>query len=463
MYTPLFSALKKNAKKQNIPFHMPGHKGGKALPKGVANNLMEMDTTELPHTDNLQNPTGCIQKAEEAAAACWGATHSFYMTGGATCGIHAMLLYAVGKGGSVLMDRNCHISAQRGMQLLDITPQYLAPTFLSKWGIPGPMEAAGVQAALAMHPSVSAVYITSPNYYGICSDIAAISAVTKKYGKLLIVDEAHGAHFPFSPLLPTGSMRQGANICVQSVHKTMPAPTGAALLHCDSTVDPTALKDCINLFHTTSPSYLTMGCMDAARGMLLEKGQNLYSKLYNELQDFEHHLKDTPYQVLSLPNKDFSRLVIHTAASGLSGFEVSKRLCKVHHIAVEMADLCNIVCITGPGNSRRDFLRLSSALKGMKGKKVHVALPKSIPTPCKSISPSIAAASPTEMVSFAKAKGRIAAGNVFCYPPGAPVIAIGDVITNEQIGYIEALLSCGGSVLPGDSRLLCMREMEEDR
>ncbi|KUK07839.1 MAG: Arginine/lysine/ornithine decarboxylase, partial [Caldanaerobacter subterraneus] len=266
MSTPLYDALMEYVKKETVPFHMPGHKQGRVLPKEYIENLAKIDLTEVPGLDNLHNPDGPILEAEKLAAKAFGSKQAFFLVNGSTAGIYAAMYAVLNPTDKVLVMRNSHKSVYNGVVLTQSIPVYLLPEIDYENGIAMGIDVEKLEEVLQKERDVKAVVVTHPNYYGFCSDIEKIVDIVHKYGKILIVDEAHGAHFPFSNNLPKSSIKAGADIVVQSLHKTLTSFTQTSILHLNSDrVDVDRLKYSLSLFQSTSPSYILMSSIDMAR------------------------------------------------------------------------------------------------------------------------------------------------------------------------------------------------------
>ena len=227
----LLKDLKKFTKKEKISMHIPGHKGGRGIGAYFAKNIFKLDLTELDGTDNLQNPTGILKSAQNNTAGIFGAGQTHFLTGGSSLGLRAAILGTVRRGDKLLVDRLCHKSVISAITLGGIEPIFISPEFDSCMGIYTGISPEKLSCVLAENPDICGAIITSPTYYGICSDIGRISEILHSYNKFLITDEAHGAHFTFSKRLPQTALSLGADICIQSAHKTLPALGQASYLH----------------------------------------------------------------------------------------------------------------------------------------------------------------------------------------------------------------------------------------
>ncbi|MCD7928498.1 MAG: aminotransferase class V-fold PLP-dependent enzyme, partial [Oscillospiraceae bacterium] len=270
MSTPLYTALQEFQAAHPLRMAMPGHKG---QPLPALADYAGIDFTELPPTGNLYAPGGPIEAAEQLWAEVWGADCCLFLTGGSTQGVHTMLLRAAGPGEEILVDRVSHRSIHTGMALLDLRPVWLARPWLAEAGVVGPVEPDCVKAVLEAHPNIKTVCITSPTYYGVLSDIPAISHICHAHGAKLLVDGAHGAH-----LFLTGeNPYRGADYVVTSAHKTLRAPGQSALLFANAPETLDGLRRASRTFASSSPSYPMMAALDWAREYYCEgQGQARY-------------------------------------------------------------------------------------------------------------------------------------------------------------------------------------------
>ena len=281
--TPLVDALKRCANRENSPFHTPGHKRG----QGISNRHQQLfgtaafqaDLPELPELDNLFAPEGVILQAQRLAAEAFGAEQTWFLANGSTCGIEAAILATCGPGDKLILPRNVHSSAISGLILSGAIPIYVSPPYSRHWDLPLGLAQREIAIALSAHPDAKAVLIVSPTYQGICSDVKAIAHLTHSYDIPLLVDEAHAPHFAFHPELPASALASGADIAIQSAHKVLSAFTQSALLHAQgSRIDRHQLTQSLQLTQSTSPSYLLLGSLDAARHQMATDGFALMSR-----------------------------------------------------------------------------------------------------------------------------------------------------------------------------------------
>ncbi|MCX7842855.1 MAG: aminotransferase class I/II-fold pyridoxal phosphate-dependent enzyme [Clostridia bacterium] len=456
---PIYDALTKYAAANPLIFHMPGHKLGKGMPSEFLESLHLLDVTEIPGTDNLHFPQGAIKEAQELAAKAFGAEYTFFLVNGSTCGIHAMIMTACGPGDRLIVARDCHKSVIGGMMLAGAEPVYICPEFDGRFNISTAVTEDEIERVLKENPDAKGVLITRPNYHGVCADIQRIAHLVHSCGKILMVDEAHGAHFRFNKKLPVCAMDSGADICVQSAHKTLPAFTQSAYLHVKSSkIDIDRLKMNLSLLQTTSPSYILMSSLDIARAIMENAGDKLLEKLLGLVDCFEKSLSGIEgyfllnKSLLGAFHHDRTRLVINVANTGLTGFEAEKLLRREFNTQVEMSDLCNIVCIATIADSAESFDRLLYGLGEIASKfkqqskltDIYIGEPD---IPPRKIELKDVSYIKAELVMLERATGRVSLQMVTPYPPGIPVLCPGEVISGDAVEYIRSIRAMGGNVL----------------
>ena len=265
------------------PFHMPGHKRTDKL---EFPNPYSMDITEIEGFDNLHHPEGILKEAQMRASELFGSKASFYLINGSTSGILSAISAALPPRGALLMSRNSHKSAYHAAYLRELNTIYLMPA-ATEFGISGSISPASVEQALQENPGIGAVFITSPTYDGIVSDIQAIAGIAHSHNLPLIVDEAHGAHFMFSRKFPSPALRCGADIAIQSLHKTLPCLTQCALLHVNSKrIGLSLIKRFLDIYQTSSPSYLLMSSIEQCLRFLREESVSQMAEYTQILQAF---------------------------------------------------------------------------------------------------------------------------------------------------------------------------------
>lgn len=428
--------LKKHTEKEKASFHMPGHKNGVGfLEAPFDGSIFSLDTTELPGTDALIEPEDAILEAEQYAAQLYGATHSFFLVNGSTGGILSMIYGAFNPGDKVIVDKSCHQSVLNGMILSGISPIYVTPECSALSDVPGTVSPKAIAQILAEFPDIKGAIITGPNYYGAAADIKAIAELLHKHNALLLVDEAHGAHFPFSSMLPESAVAQGADMSVTSLHKTLPAPNQTALLNIGSRVSIQKARASVRMFQTSSPSYVLLAAMDYALHFAEEKGETETKRLVTKLAPLGCPTLDDPL-----------KLMPSWADKGISGYEAEEILRTKFGIYVEMCNAYRILCMSSWCNTEADIQRLAEGINYLnampsQGKPLQLA-------PLKGGVISVPEMTPTEttclkqtLVPLKEAKGRICAIAVSAFPPCVPILLPGERITTENINYLYELKS----------------------
>ncbi len=451
MSAPLYERIKSYVSQNRISFAMPGHKGG----RGLENDLLSLDVTELSGTENLHCGGKYVQSAQRLLSELYGSGESFILTGGSTAAVQSMICGAVKKGGLLLASADCHKSVINACALLGIRVRVFPKEIDGEFGVP--LGAKSVKEYIT--DDTDAVMVTSPNYYGVCSDIKVIAGECRDKGIPLLVDEAHGAHFVADSRFPETAVRYADAVC-HSAHKTLNALTGAAYLHLNgSLINRDRTREALTMFQSSSPSYVIAASADTARGELA-KG-NAWSGTYDMCREFKEEIRGAGVKVFE--SDDVTRLVLNFSRFGMTGFEVSRALSK-KGIDVEMADLCNIVLIVTPSNTSSDLDALKKAIAQIvsadaSGADVQRVLP---PPPCnQTLSPSDAFFAERVKLPLERAEGRVSCVSAAAYPPGIPVIYTGETIRREHIDYINYILSAGGEVTGLADGKITVTELKE--
>lgn len=456
--TPIYNTIKKYISLNPLPFHTPGHKLGSGIPMEILRDLPFLDITEITGTDNLHYPTGIIKEAQVLASEAFGSDNTFFLVNGSTSGIHAMIMAICKPGDQLIVSRDCHKSVISGMMLAGAEPVYMKPEYNQEFGIPTIITPHEVEKTLVNNPKAAAVLITRPNYYGVCSDIKKIAEIVHRHGKVLAVDEAHGAHLRFGDGLPFCAMDSGADICVQSAHKTLPALTQGSYLHVkDGRIDLDKLKMILRMLQTSSPSYLIMAMLDVARDIMDRYGKTLLSELLEHIETLQRQTERENFRWstkrdISGGDKDPTRIVINVGKLGLTGYEADRILREKYNIFAEMSDISNIVLIATIADRRESFDRLRKGLAGLleyqmkdsvKHKGSSGILMKEPEMPTQAMKLKNVLHTNGISVILDKAEGRISKEIITPYPPGIPLICPGEIITREIIEYIHELISKG--------------------
>ncbi|MEH2091728.1 aminotransferase class I/II-fold pyridoxal phosphate-dependent enzyme [Nostoc sp.] len=468
--TPLLDALKANAARPHAPFYTPGHKLGEGISQSLADLLgkavFRADLTELADLDNLFAPQGVIQAAQQLAAEAFGASQTWFLVNGSTCGIEAAILATCGTGDKIILPRNVHSSAIAGLILSGAIPIFLNPEYDPVLDIAHSITPNAVQSALQQHPDAKAVLVVYPTYYGVCGDLSAIANITHQYNIPLLVDEAHGAHFTFHPELPTPALAAGADLTVQSIHKVLGAMTQASMLHVQGDkIDCDRISKALQLVQSTSPSYLLLASLDAARQQMAMHGKMLMSCTLQLAEEARTRISQIPeLSVLEMPQLeespgfvalDKTRLTITVSGLGLTGFEADEILDEKLGVTAEFASLQHLTFIISLGNTPADIEQLvqgfTTLTKEYRRSKLTVKnqvwlnLDRTLDYALQ-ISPREAFFAVTEILPLTQTNKRICAEIVCPYPPGIPVLMPGEVITKSVLEYLQQIQAMGGFI-----------------
>ena len=474
--TPLLNALRECANQNHAPFYTPGHKRGQGISQQLADcfgsAVFRADLPELAQLDNLFAPQGVIQEAQQLAAAVFGAEHTWFLVNGSTCGVQAAILATCATGDKIILPRNVHSSAIAGLILSGAIPVFVNPEYDPVLDIAHSITPKGVAVALEQHPDAKAVMMVYPTYYGVCGDVAAIASLAHQYNIPLLVDEAHGAHFAFHPDLPTSALAAGADLSVQSIHKVLGAMTEASMLHVQGNwVDIERVSFALQLLQSTSPSYLLLASLDAARQQMALQGEQLMAKTLQLADDAKNRIIQIPGLSVLEPVAvtpgfvalDETRLTVTVSGLCLTGFEADGILAQ-HCVIAELPSLQHLTFIISLGNTEADIDLLvqafsilskdnklsSNYLQAPVGNKI---IPMADYAYLSLISPREAFFSQTETLPVEKscdAYGglcqRISAELVCPYPPGIPVLMPGEVITPVALDYLQHIQALGGFI-----------------
>ncbi len=418
--------------KDRCSFHMPGHHG--FAPGGMWQEVYALDTTEVMNTDHLYEPKGGILQGQRLMAKAAKAAGTLLLTGGSTAGILAMILYTLRPGKKIILPRGAHHSVIHGCILAGAEPVYVYPRRTCDNYYYYTQE--DYVSVMKECPKAKGVFITRPDYYGHMINLDEIILLAKKQGQLVLVDEAHGAHLNWQEPIK-GASANGADIWVQSAHKTLPVLTGGAWLHYGHNIDGDALTQCLQMVQTSSPSFIIMASLDRGRAWMEEKGEEALGELKVQIEGFFTNLKQTPYKnAFALWKKeglifDPFKMVI-TAPQG--GFTLLEQL---YHqgIDVEMADDERIVCMPSVMTPAVTFKKLLTALKETKpGSSRKAARTPAILFEKNRVQMDIrsAALGPKKWVNLSQIKGRICASAVGAYPPGIPWLLPGEEVSENM-------------------------------
>ena len=438
------SFLQEHAAEKPVSFHMPGHKGSRIYKEhGYGNflgSIMDCDITEIPGADNLFQAESVIAETMEEYRRLYEVKKSYLLVNGSSAGILASILASVGRGGKLVMARNCHKSAFNALVPGEIQPVYVYPEIIEEYGITGEIQAEDIAYALDKNPDSQAVILASPNYYGICSDIEAIAEEVLRRGKVLIVDQAHGAHLKFfdGHGFPASAEESGADLIINSTHKTLASFTQTAILNvCSDRVDLTDLEDKLQLFESSSPSYPLMASLDINARLISECGQELFDKWRENINFFyKESKKIRGLSVMQAENLDMTKINLDMSSLGLNGNTLEELLIE-KGIFIELVAGNLIMCMTGIGNTREDYQRLLRALEEISRERQGSSAAAAVqPAALSKKLQWKGVPADKEMIPLEEADGRVCASSIIPYPPGIPIACPGEIIDRETIEYI---------------------------
>lgn len=496
----LLKMLERYATQGVKAMHMPGHKRNGGAARYLEALGARLDITEIDGFDNLHEPSGILKDAMARAAALWGSKNAFFLVNGSTCGILAGVRAATEPGDRVIVARNSHQSVFHALELMELDAAYLLPSFDSSLGVFGSLSPEAVEKALDEDPDAKLVVVTSPTYEGAVSDIAAILRITKAQGVPLLVDEAHGAHLGFSARFPGGAVAAGADIVVQSLHKTLPSLTQTAIAHVGGLIDPARFQAQLDIFETSSPSYLLMASIDGCVRLIGAEKDRLFAAWADQLDAFDRAVKGLKHltfpghgapQSPSMHAFDRSKILISTRRTSLTGPTLMEHLRSKYQIELEMASCDHALAMTGLTEPDGALEALAAALREIdkscapaassQASIPAITLPEidhgCAPTSAK-LEPLKAPALPEtdigctpapskpepleapalpervmtiaqalrmarEAVPFAEAVGRVAAQYAWAYPPGVPLIAPGERVDGRFVAEAKRYAEAG--------------------
>lgn len=460
----LCEALLNYAKEDRYPCHMPGHKGH-TTGNAFLGDILKYDITEIDGMDNLHDAKGVILESEKIAATLYGSMETHFLINGSTVGILSAILGTLKDNEKILMGRNCHRSVYNAVEAGRLSSLYLYPEYISDLGISGKYDPNEIDRILSKDEDIKALVVTSPTYEGIVSDIGRIGEIAHKHGVILIVDSAHGAHFGFSEGFPVSAVKEGADLVIHSVHKTLPAPTQTALLHINGElVSREEIKKQLGIYQSSSPSYLLMAGIDDCMRIVSQNGPELFAGYLENLSDFigstrdlknikviGHNYIKEKYKVY---DADPCKILICSKDGRLTGKELYDILRKEYGIQAEMAADNYCLLIMTIMDEKEGFDRIKNAIQCIDEK----YYPGDRPT--RPDHPDLYRLRPRQLlpvykacgrkgkkVSLKEAEGCISADYVSLYPPGIPFLVPGEEITKDLVKGVADLADRGLNIM----------------
>lgn len=455
-YSYLDQRLAAYAKSDFYPFHMPGHKRTEI----DFANPYQIDITEIDGFDNLHHAQDVLIQCQQRLASLYHSRKSYYLVNGSTCGILSAVGAVTKRGDTVIMARNCHKAVYHAVQLFGLHAVYVYPKVM-EYGIQGIIDPDDVEALLQEQKQVKAVILTSPTYDGIVSDIGKLADMIHRYGAYLIVDEAHGAHFSMDSHFPVSAVLKDADLVIQSLHKTLPSFTQTAVLHAASDrVDDDQIEEMLQVFQSSSPSYLLMAGIDRCVRLLEQSGTQLFQTYTDRLALFYKKcgtlrflrvLTVEDYQTFPVYDADMSKLIISTASAPIDGYHLYECLLNRYHLQMEMYTAQYVLAMTSIMDTQEGFDRLSEALAEIdlecSGKTdyredrqavlIQPFMQKVYAKREKRLDLSEVKQYLTRETLLEDCTGQICAEYIYLYPPGIPFVVPGELLTKEVVEVVK--------------------------
>lgn len=460
--TPLFTALREHAQKSPIPFHIPGHKKGHGMDpefrEFIGENALSIDLINIAPLDDLHHPKGVIQQSQQLAAAAFGADHTFFSVQGTSGAIMTMIMAVCHPGDKIIVPRNVHKSILSAIILAGGTPIFVYPEMDEILGIAHGVTASQISIALEQHPDAKAVLVINPTYFGFAGNLQEIVNLVHRHGIPVLVDEAHGVLTHFHDRLPISAMDAGADLAATSVHKMGGSMTQSSVLNVrEGLVNPQRIQSIISMLTTTSTSYPLLASLDTARRYLALHGEQLVEKTLSLANWAREQISAIPgitcigrdwLRGEALFDMDETKLIIHLDQLAINGHDAEIWLREHYRIEVELSDLHNLLCLVTPGDSQETVALLVDALRHLseqfyqpnKTTRGTIQLPD---IPKLALSPRDAFYCETDTIPLSEAAGKIIAEFIMIYPPGIPILLPGELITQENIEYIQQHLDAG--------------------
>lgn len=453
---PIVNRLLELNEENIVSFHVPGHKKGRLYDrfqyKNFTKSLHQLDTTEISGTDNLHHPEDIIKESQERASKVFKSEETFFLVNGSTAGIYSMIMAATSPGDKILIDRNCHQSVINAVILGDLVPIYIYPRIEEGHGISIGMPEKEIEKQLIAHEDIKAVVLTYPTYYGIAWDLKKIGEIVHKYDKILLIDEAHGAHFGLSDRLPPTALSCGADCVVQSTHKTLPSFTQSSMLHVQGNrVQREKLKSMLKIHQSSSPSYLLLSSLDFAVMIYEKQGGDLMEELLRNIEGFKEDIgtcskiKIMGEEVVG-ENKAFAldptRLWI--AVEGVKGYDLDTILRNRFRIQMELSNEYGVLAVTTIGNNQEDFKQLQRALHIISSEHTDIPIEEmemqKYRSPKQVLTPREAFYGKKKRILLKESIGEVSGEYIIPYPPGIPLVIPGEEINEEVLNVLDRMV-----------------------
>lgn len=461
----LYDKLKQYQETDYYPFHMPGHKRNPAF--FMVEDAYGIDITEIEGFDNLHEAEGVLKETMERTAKMCHSEEAYFLVNGSTCGLLSGIAACTNHGDKILIARNCHKAVYNSIVLNELEPVYIYPQTEEEFHIHGGILPERIKEMLIKHADIKMVVLTSPTYEGIVSDVKAVADIVHAFHIPLLVDEAHGAHFGFHPSFPKSANQLGADIVIQSVHKTLPCLTQSALLHVNGTlVDRKKLRQFLSIYQSSSPSYVMMAAIDQCMSLLKRRGFDLFQSYIGMIKAFLENMKQLKHikiyhkkTAFGVYDYDRSKIVISVKDTEMTGMELYNRLLKLYHLQMEMVSKDYVIAMTSICDTKEGFERLEKALmqidkeiekketeKSENRLKVYSRYFYQAEEPKMRLTPYKALQKEGKSIPIANSCGLITKEYMYLYPPGIPLLVPGEEISPNFLCILEEYKEAGLSI-----------------
>lgn len=445
-----------------LPMHMPGHKRNITLAPYLKTLAADIDITEIKGFDHLHAAGGILQEAMDQCAEVFGAKHSFFLVNGSTVGILSAIRAVTAPGDGIIMARNCHKSVYNALALNNLRPYFIYPQTNMRFQIAASMSVESIEQTILQHQDARVLMITCPTYEGVTSDLKSIISLAHRHGLTVIVDEAHGSHLGFSPYFPSNAVSAGADIVIQSLHKTLPSLTQTALAHVRTPALAHEMQRQLAIFETTSPSFLLLASIDSCVRLIKEHKEELFKNWARSLEAFQkkalglQHLrvlgygKDRGKKLENVYGLDPSKVFISTLNTNISGYELAEILRNKHDTEPEMITPQGVLCMTGMGDTVETMERLGDSLlqidNALQPASV-MKMPLMAPQVQSKVPIATAERAPFICLPIEDTEGYVMAETIVVYPPGIPVVVPGELMNRAAINYLLAAREAHNTIL----------------
>ncbi|MCR1809127.1 aminotransferase class I/II-fold pyridoxal phosphate-dependent enzyme [Haploplasma modicum] len=475
--TPYFKKIKEYGLSNQTQLDVPGHKLGNInneFREFVGENVFLIDANAPRGLDNLAKPNGVIKEALELAADAFNADNAYFLVNGTSQGIIAMIMSAVRANEKIIIPRNVHKSAINGLILSGAMPVFIKPHMDSELGIANGIILSELRETILENPDAKAVFVINPTYFGVVSNLKEIVKLAHEYDMMVLVDEAHGAHFGFHEDLPLSAMEAGADMSAVSVHKTLGSLTQTSiLLTKGDLVSNNRVRSTLNILQTTSPSSIFMASLDTARSYMALNGREKLDDLIklaswardeiNKIRGFKAITEDYIYNHKGY-GYDPTKIMVKVSDLGITGFDAYNILSKESNVQVELAETNLVLAVLSIATTKEDLENFILGLKNLKKHKKKTEIRQKIRFTYPEVfdRPREAYHAYKKFVKIEDSLNEVSAESIMVYPPGIPLLIPGEIINEDILDDLNFYLDQGSTIL-SDTKNGYIRVIDQDK